>query len=333
MTPLFARLTSEQAHTYSLVLSATAIAHRIHRIEGTWSITVPQQMRGPAQRSIAAYLSENQPPVSMPVLAGFGSQRTFSAVFIVIFLGAIHGAIGSDQQLFFSVFGADAAQIMDGQLYRCATALLLHSDWSHLAANAAFTLVFGTAASTFYGWGVGWLLILISGMAGNLATAWWYQSHHLSVGASTAVFAALGICTATTLWMRWRIRSGTWRTWMPLAAGLALVGWLGTSPRADLVAHFFGFCFGILAGAVYLKCIGRRFSWPVQAAACTAALVMVGACLFWGYLIKAPTGKASSFQNRPRSQEQSVRTGPKGSGPWSLPSIDPPEYPAHTLPD
>ncbi len=285
MTPLFARLTSEQAHTYSLVLCATAIEHRLQRMGRAWFIAVPEQMRGPAQRAIAAYLSENQPPVSMPALAGFGSQRTFSAVFIVIILGAIHGAIGPDQQHFFSVYGSDAAQIMDGQVYRCVTALLLHSDWSHLAANAAFALVFCTATAMVYGWGVGWLMILVSGAAGNLATAWWYQSHHLSVGASTAVFAALGISTATTFWMRWRQRIGTWRTWMPLAAGLALVGWLGTSPRSDLIAHFCGFCFGILAGGVYLKCFGRRFAWPLQAGACTAALAMIGASLAWGYIL------------------------------------------------
>ncbi len=285
MTLLFARLTSDQVHIYSLVLAATAITHRIQHTGRTWSIAVPKQMRGPAQRAIAAYLSENQPPISIPTLKGPGSQRTFSAVFIAIFLAAIHGAIGPDQQPFFSTFGSDAAQIMDGQLYRCVTALLLHSDWSHLIGNAAFTLLFGTATASVYGWGIGWLLILISGAAGNLATAWWYKSNHLSVWASTAVFAALGICTATALWLRWRQRSGTWRTWMPLAGGLALVGWLGTSPRADLIAHFFGFCFGMLAGATYLTCIGRRFAWPAQAAACTVAILAVGASLAWGYLV------------------------------------------------
>jgi hypothetical protein len=37
---------------------------------------------------------------------------------------------------------------------------------------------------------------------------------------------------------------------VPLAAGLALLGMLGSDPRSDLGAHFFGFLAGAVLGAL-----------------------------------------------------------------------------------
>jgi len=292
MTLLFARLTPEQAHTYSLVLSATAIAHTVHFNGANWSITVPAGQRRMAQQAIAAYLSENRTAGIGPRRFAEPPQQTLSALFVVLTLVAIHGAIGSDSSppLFFGAFGADARLIVDGQFFRCITALLLHSDWAHLAGNAAFTLLFGTVTASIYGWGVGWLMILLGGAAGNLTTALWYQDNHLSVGASTAVFAALGICTVTMLWRRLKQRTGTWRAWIPLAGGLALVGWLGTAPRSDLMAHLAGFMAGLVLGGLHLAVHQKRFSRPIQTAALAAAVFLIVTSIFWGYRVSVTSG-------------------------------------------
>jgi membrane associated rhomboid family serine protease len=46
----------------------------------------------------------------------------------------------------------------------------------------------------------------------------------------------------------------------PLACGLALLGLLGSGPRSDLAAHFFGFVAGIVMGAAY----GKFIQHPLQ---------------------------------------------------------------------
>jgi rhomboid protease GluP len=38
------------------------------------------------------------------------------------------------------------------------------------------------------------------------------------------------------------------RAWLTLGVGVALLGFLGTGARADLLAHFFGFAAGVTEG-------------------------------------------------------------------------------------
>jgi membrane associated rhomboid family serine protease len=281
MAPLFAHLNAEQARLYALVLASSGIRHALDHQEARWSIQVPAEERRRALRAIAAYRSENAaPPEALPSLAS-EPIRTFSAVYAAFILAAVHLAVGADreQQALFAAFDANAHLIMNGQIYRCLTALLLHADWPHLLANVAGTLLFGTYAVALYGWGVSWLLIIASGALGNLLTAWWYAGGHAAIGASTAVFAALGLCAAMSLWRRMALRGSGWRRWAPLAGGLALVGWLGTAPRSDLLAHLLGFSVGLLCGSLYARACGRIFPWPVQVAA--LLVVVVGIVAGW----------------------------------------------------
>jgi len=182
-----------------------------------------------------------------------------------------------------STFGADARQIMDGDVYRCVTALLLHNDISHLLANLVGTLLFGTLVSGYCGWGIGWLLIVLSGALGNGLTALWYGGQHLSIGASTGIFAALGICAVMAFWRRYQHHGQRGRSWLSLAGALALLGWLGSSPRSDLAAHLFGLTAGFGFGALCLWGLDRPTSRPLQTASffLTVALLL-GSC-WWGY--------------------------------------------------
>jgi hypothetical protein len=69
------------------------------------------------------------------------------------------------------------------------------------------------------------------GNLGNALTAlaYWPQEHR-SLGASTAVFGALGLLVGDALWLLLRRRAGrSWWKWMlPLGAGLSLLAFLGT---------------------------------------------------------------------------------------------------------
>jgi hypothetical protein len=68
--------------------------------------------------------------------------------------------------------------------------------------------------------------------------------------------------------------------WMVVAASLALLALLGTSPGSDLLAHLFGLLLGGALGLAAAPTLPRRLRAPVQWALAVAVLaVVVGAWL------------------------------------------------------
>jgi rhomboid protease GluP len=292
MRPLFARLSTERVQTYGLVLSALGIAHQISRQGSLWSLAVGPYQRATAIEAISLYLKEN--PARLPHEQTFFNigSRSYSAWYVAAILALIHLliALSSEQELFATTLGADADRIMAGELYRCVTALLLHADGQHLLGNLAGLILFGTVVASLCGWGLGWLMILAAGFAGNFFTALWYQHSHLAIGASTAIFGAVGICTLLSLriggmWSKTQHAQLAWRRWMPLAGGLALLGLLGTSPHADLMAHMSGFAAGLILGGFGGLRSGRLpYQTPawLQWAAALATFGILAACWLRG---------------------------------------------------
>ncbi len=283
MQPLFARLAPDTARSYGLVLMAEDIPHLMSRRAGFWSIAVAPSDRGRAVEAIGLFLSENRAPDPGPPPRP-ATSRTYSALYIAVILGLIHFSVipGHERQVFVDTFGADAARILAGEIYRCVTALLYHADGAHLAGNLAALAVFGTAVASLCGWGSGWLMILAGGVAGNWVNAFWYRQGHVSIGASTAIFAAVGICAALSFWIHWRSRPRSPRMWLPLAGGMALLAFMGTSAQSDLMAHLWGFLWGVLLGIGYGKWCARTPSRPIQLVAAGGAAAVVAACWMWG---------------------------------------------------
>ena len=138
-----------------------------------------------------------------------------------------------------------------GEWWRAFTALTLHADLGHLLANLAFGVLFAYPAAQFVGVGVAWLAILLGAGAANAVDMVLHPPGHSILGASTAVFVALGLTSAFT----WRRRAAAALTWMqrfaPLVAGVALLAFTGSSgERTDLLAHLLGFVAGVAAGFV-----------------------------------------------------------------------------------
>ena len=145
--------------------------------------------------------------------------------------------------------------IARGEWWRPFTALFLHGDGGHILSNLASGAVFGALVSKSIGPWKGWAMILLAGTIGNAITSVvTYPEPFVSLGASTAVFGALGILSGIGIVenLREELRMPLLRILAPLLAGLVLLGWLGgAEPDAgvDVFGHVFGFVAGLLAGA------------------------------------------------------------------------------------
>ena len=99
-------------------------------------------------------------------------------------------------------------------------------------------------------------------------------AEHRAVGASTAVFAALGLLSAY-VWRRGYLRTLSWpRRLAPVVAGIALLAYTGTGDEnTDVVAHLTGFACGFALGLVYGQrpqpvSPGHRLQWLTGGVAC-----------------------------------------------------------------
>ena len=109
---------------------------------------------------------------------------------------------------------------------------------------------FGYLAARQLGSGTSWLLTVSGAALANWLEAQWGPSTHRSVGASTAVFTALGLMAAHSWRTRLHLRQRWAKRWAPLVAGTVLLGWLGTAGEGtDIVAHAMGFMVGCAFGA------------------------------------------------------------------------------------
>lgn len=145
--------------------------------------------------------------------------------------------------------------LVQGEWWRPFTALFLHADRIHLISNIASGVLFGTWVCRSIGPWLGWTLILAAGTLGNaLNAASRLDERFSSLGASTAVFGALGILTGLAVFQatRDRARPSSFRHLVPLGGGLVLLSWLGvgSDPRTDVAGHVCGFAVGVLLGLI-----------------------------------------------------------------------------------
>ncbi len=238
-----------QADEYALVLVAIGLAPRIRARDGGLVVTVRGDEAERARSAIDEWTLEHQddPPKNQapPPPLDFQPGITLSIALLAVFLVSGPRQAGGP---WFESGSADAARILAGDLFRTVTALTLHADLPHLLSNVLAGTLFLAAVCGMLGAGIGSLLVLLAGAAGNYANAMLYGSHHISVGASTAVFAAVGILGGVGVVRRRRQGFAGGRAWLPFAAAFGLLAMTGMSPRTDLSAHFFGFFAGCMAG-------------------------------------------------------------------------------------
>ena len=285
---IYSRLTEAQADTCSLVLASADIAHRLERRWNGWSISVSEADAGSAVAHIEQYMAENADRETAPEaqIPGPPGMRTWAGLWVAGLLLAIHAWLTSTGAIDAArlALGASAARINSGEWYRCATALLVHGDILHLLGNMLGVAVFGTAVCQLTGPGVGILLISATGVLGNAMNAAIHGHGHLSIGASTAVFGALGILAVYQLVSRLRESGNNYRAWVPLGAGLALLGLLGSGAHTDIMAHLLGFAVGGVMGAV----LKWRMHAPPGPRVQTGALLLSAAGFIFAWRLAWP---------------------------------------------
>jgi len=270
-------LSDQKSHIYCLVLSSAGIEYELVRTGFGSQIRVKQSDVEKAVCSINAYLEENPDPAKNDKNAGFDYRGSYAGIWAALFLLVWHVAIvsGNDLNRFIPVFGASADKIINGELYRCVTAMLLHADALHLAGNMAAIAIFGSAVCSIAGWGVGWLMILFTGIAGNFINAVCYQTAHISIGSSTAVFGCIGLLCAHQVFKKMSVPGRRFSAVIPVAAGLALLGLMSSGSRVDITAHLFGFSAGLVFGSGWSLFVKRMPSTGYQCISLLSGILII----------------------------------------------------------
>jgi membrane associated rhomboid family serine protease len=237
-----------------LVLEAAGIsAQTVHR-NGWWFVVVREADLENSAGELEAYRREQAEQViehqaRTPLYEGAGLAAMAYAATIIL-VDILAGGFAFDQN-WMAAGQMRAGLVQAGEWWRLVTALTLHADAGHLASNLVFGIVFGFLAGRVLGGGVGWLAIVIAGALGNFMNAMVQPPTHTSIGASTAVFAALGILVAHALRPFAVTGEKALKRWSPLIGGVLLLAFLGVGgERTDVLAHLTGFLAGLLIGWV-----------------------------------------------------------------------------------
>lgn len=257
--------TERKAREWSLVLASMGIAHAVRAAFGGVVLLVRDKDYVKASSSIDQYEVENRdwpPPRERERIFHRGAVLTpllFAAALLFFFATGSSHAPNAQGPRYFELGASIAHLTITSEPWRAVTALTLHADESHVLGNLLAGSIFASAVDRRLGPGASALAIVGAGTLGNLANAAYHvaigNTFHGSIGASTAVFAAIGILAAIQVIHARdafkKLREGRrLHVVAPIIGGLTLLGTLGAGPRSDLGAHLFGVLAGLVVGAL-----------------------------------------------------------------------------------
>jgi len=244
------------AEQYALVLSAMGMSSSIAPEGKVITLYVAHEDAARANDELTAYDSENRKHLPRwdrrhPAFPRIEVAMIYWAVLLFFFAAARHEAFSID---WVDEGAAQAGLMLKGEWWRAVTALCLHVSAEHLLANLVFGTIFLLLLAQVTGAGVAWLSMIVAGAAGNAINALVHSPTHTSIGASTAIFAGVGLLAAFQQMQRAERAISSLRSWVPLAGGATLLVFLGLSgEQTDILAHILGFGSGIAAGWVLAK--------------------------------------------------------------------------------
>jgi rhomboid protease GluP len=144
----------------------------------------------------------------------------------------------------------DTTAVAHGQWWRLFTAVWLHADLGHLAANATFGLVLLGLAMGRYGTGAGLLAAYLAGAGGNVISWLFSAEPHRSLGASGMVMGCLGLLAVQSFSLWRHTPHSAKHVVSGVVGGVMLFVLLGLTPGTDVLAHAGGFATGLLLGGL-----------------------------------------------------------------------------------
>jgi rhomboid protease GluP len=246
-----------EAHEHGLVILAMRKPCWVLEADGAFGLFAEAADLPAIRSEIAAYETESLIPSSrrMPDVGPF----RYSAGWAALAIWAVALIASFSWQLdhpSWAEWGCSSSVglVERREWWRPVTAMFLHSDTPHLAGNLLGGAFFGTLVARSVGAWRAWPMILASGALGNALTslANWPQPFE-SLGASTAVFGALGILSGLGFasLLHHRLHLTPARIAAPLLGGVIVLGLMGGgSPdgRTDVLGHALGFATGMAFG-------------------------------------------------------------------------------------
>jgi len=282
---------------WRLVLSSKRIPFRQVQRGSRVGLYVPIVLERMARQEIAAYELEGVRPSVERRPVSFSNAHVTLMVLLLLVLW--HGVRMGWWKLFglatvpapdaWSSMGAlDVYRVIErGEWFRAVTALTLHADSPHLFSNILFGGAFLVPLCRRTGAGLGFMLTLCAGALGNVLNAVARPLSYVSLGSSTAMFGAVGVLSGLLAFedggRGWR------RMFVPLAAGVAVLGMLGTEgENTDVGAHLFGLLAGCVVGAtaqLRLNRVGLP-GFVGQVVLGALALVLCGLCWWLAFVAR-----------------------------------------------
>ena len=266
----------------ALVLAAVGGASELVSLGDGFALLVPEESVTTAATHLKDYGEETfsrqpEPDSMSPHPDAWLGSAGYAVVLVSVAHCAAGDVLGFD---WFSSGELVTGLLRSGELWRVVTALTLHADFAHLITNLSFGMLFGYLAGQLLGPGIAWASIVAAGAFGNLLDALLMPATHRAIGASTAVFATLGLLAAYS-WRRRSGRSARWPyRWAPLGAAVALLALIGAGgEHTDVLGHLTGLLAGVALGAVYgsLSVPRSNRALPQLLAGASALAAVVGA--------------------------------------------------------
>lgn len=286
----------------AFVLTAVGIDSQVVPVEEGFALLVEQPLHAHAVHHLSQYERERvQRPAEVqrftPRPRAWLGSLVYGAVLLLPPFLLAQGWLRTDPYV---AAVLDPALVRAGEWWRAFTALTLHWDASHLLGNLGGGALLGFSAAQIWGNARAWLLVFVAAAMANFIEAFIGLPNYVSAGASTAVFAALGLVTA----FAWRTRGQRFGNplarWGPLVAGVAMLGFFGAGsnvpvaglPAPDplgfddggstnVLAHLLGFGSGVVAGALAASPRGARLIATLPAWL-AAVIPPVALTLAWG---------------------------------------------------
>lgn len=241
--------TARMAHESGLTVLAAGFHYWVHPVDGFYVLTVKREIAEAMRREVEIGELRNRfwPPPSLDLPSPTTSKLpTVAAIGILMIVFYGQNTIG-----FMEALGVNSSEgvLVDGEWWRLVTAITLHADIGHLAGNILGISIFSYLCCRYMGNGLAWLAILVAAGLSNLTNDMLHAGEaYRSLGASTAVFAALGLLSGFPIGAYFRTKEPVMnRDWIiPFFGGCILFAWMGGGEfPTDVAGHFWSFLYGL----------------------------------------------------------------------------------------